>query len=41
MVKTNYLWDEVSDNVIAEYEGAVATVVYTVSSKNPIEQNSL
>ena len=29
MVKTNYLWDEVSDNVIAEYESGVATAVYT------------
>ena len=29
MVKTNYLWDEVSDNVIAEYESGAATAVYT------------
>ena len=29
MVKINYLWDEVSDNVIAEYESGVATAVYT------------
>ena len=32
MVKTNYLWDEVSDNVIAEYEGGVASAVYTQES---------
>jgi hypothetical protein len=29
MVKINYLWDEVSDNVIAEYESGVASAVYT------------
>lgn len=29
MPKTTYMWDELSDNVVAEYENGLLSVAYT------------